>query len=220
MQKPDDRLRLVSPEIDAFCMAHSSPPSADTHTLEQFTLANVPMSVMLSGGLVGGLLKFMIQAIGAKNVLEVGCYTGYSALWMAEGLPADGKVTTLDIDPDNAKIARDHWARSPHGKKIELIVGDAKATLEELKGPFDLVFIDADKGGYIRYAEMALKRLSPKGILIADNCLFGGSVLEASPKEANGKAMKAFDEWVRSRTDLQSLLLPVRDGLMLIKPKA
>ena len=199
-------------------MGHSSPPSPETRALEQYTLANVPMSVMLVGSLVGGFLRFLVQATRAKRVLEVGCYTGYSALSMAEGLPADGKLTTLDIDPDNAKIAREYWAKSPHGKKIELIVGDAKQTLEKLSGPFDFVFVDADKNGYIKYVELALKRLSPTGIIVCDNCLFGGGVVESNPREANAKAIKAFDEWVHSRTDLQSVLLPVRDGLMLIRP--
>lgn len=217
MQIHDQALRLVSPEVDAYCALHSTPLSQVAQELEAYTRAEVPRSVMLVGDLVGTYLRFMVRTTQAKRILEVGCYTGFSALSMAEGLSDDGKLTTLDIDSKNAKVAREYWNQSPDGKKIELILGDAKTTIPTLTGPFDLVFIDADKPSYQTYVELILPKLAPKGLIICDNCLYEGQVLESCPTDENARALQAFNKWVHSHPDLDSVLLPVRDGLMLIK---
>ncbi len=209
-------MKLVDESIEAFCRSHSFPPSQVSEALAKYTLANVPCSIMLCGPLVGCFLGLMARTIGAKRALEVGCYTGYSALWMAENLPQNGEVVSLDINPDTAKVAQQFWSKSPHGKKIRLELGDARKTLETLKGPFDLVFIDANKEGYIHYAERALELLSSNGVIIADNCLYSGEVVEEN-LEGNALHIRKFDEWVAARSDLYQTLLPIRDGLFVLR---
>lgn len=209
-------MKFIDPALEAFCESHSTPPSEVCSALSKYTQANVPMSVMLSGPLVGSFLGFLAHTLGARRVLEVGCYTGYSALSLAEHLPSDGEVITLDINPETAKVAQNFWDKSPHGKKIQLILGNAKETLGGLSGPFDLVFIDADKAGYTAYTLAALKLLSPNGVIVCDNCLYSGEVT-GSNLEGNAKAIRKFDDWVSTQKDLYKTLVPIRDGLYLIR---
>jgi len=212
-------MNLVDPKIEDFCRTHSTLPSAICAELAAYTEANVPMSIMLSGPLVGSFLGLLARLKGAKRVLEVGCYTGYSALAMAENLPEDGTVITLDIDAKAGDIAKRFWAKSPHGKKIELILGPAQENLEsnvKLEGPFDLAFVDANKPGYVDYVKAILPRLSPQGLIVADNTLYEGQVLNENP-EGNARAIREFDDWVASQPNLHKTLLPVRDGLYLIQ---
>lgn len=211
-------MNFVDPKLEAFCESRSSLPSGHCQALAAYTESNVPRSIMLSGPLVASFLGLLARVSGARNVLEIGCYTGYSALALAENLPPDGSVITLDIDEKNGEIARRFWAMSPHGKKIELILGPAQATLEKLSGPFDMVFIDADKPGYINYVKTVLPKLSRRGVIVADNSLFFGQVLDEN-SEGNGKAMREFDDWVAAQPNLYKTLLPVRDGLNLISLK-
>ena len=173
---------------------------------------------MLSGAMVGSFLGFLIGAIGAKRILEVGTYTGYSALYLAERLPSDGELITLDKNPETQNIARRYWDRSPAGKRIRALAGDAGQLIQTLKGPFDFIFIDADKGGYLNYLKATLPMLSPKGIIVADNTLWSGRVLEEpSSADADTKAIQAFNEFVAKDPNLESCLLPVRDGLHMIR---
>ena len=210
-------MRLVSENIDHYCLNHSSAPSSVADELFRFTQANVPMSVMLSGPMVGSFLGFLISASRAKRALEIGTYTGYSALVMAERLPPNGEVITLDIDATGVEIARQFWAKSPHGQKIKPVLGDALNSLSDLSSTFDFVFIDADKESYIHYLERSLELLSETGIIVADNCLWSGRVADPTNQEISTIAIRNFNEYVHSRSDLQVTLLPVRDGLYLIR---
>lgn len=204
-------------DIEKYCVDHSWTPSALTEELSAYTKSHVEMSVMLSEPFVASALAFLIRAIGAKRILEVGCYTGYSALCMAEALPVDGTVITLDINPATMEIAKSFWARSPHGEKIQGILGPADQSIPKLPGPFDFVFIDADKGGYTRYLEAILPKLAPGGIIAADNSLYSGEVLKESPNDARARGIQHFNDFVRSHESITSFLLPVRDGVMLIQ---
>jgi caffeoyl-CoA O-methyltransferase len=210
---------LIRSEIEEYCRAHSTVPSKDCEAIETYTQANVPMAVMISDPIVGGFLGFMVGALGARRILEVGCFTGYTALAMAERLPEDGELITLDISEETDRIAKRFWAKSPHGKKIRSMIGPAGDTLKQLKGPFDLVFVDADKVGYVNYVKQALELLAPNGVLIADNCLYQGHVLESSPTETGAQAIKEFNAFVAKNERLEKTLLSVKDGLMLIRKK-
>lgn len=205
--------------ITQYCATHSSSPGDLCAELEAFTLKNVPMSVMLSGPVVGSFLGFMVSALGAKRCLEIGTYTGYSALCMAQRLPPDGRLITLDINTETTNIARRFWDRSESGKRIELILGSAKETLKQVASPVDLVFIDADKAGYAEYLKQTLELLSRAGVIIADNALYDGEVLNPVKASPDGKAMADFNRTIKSRTDLESVLLPIRDGLWLIRKR-
>lgn len=211
-------LSFVSEEINQYCEKHSTLPSTVTEGLALFTQSNDDRSIMLTGALVGSFLGFMVSSLRVKRILEVGTYTGYSALAMAERLPQEGQVITLDIEEKTAKIAKQYWEKSPHGKKITQIIGPALKTIETLKPGFDLVFIDADKTNYLNYLKAVLPLLSPNGIVIADNCLWGGRVLDASVTDPDTLAIREFNKYVKENPKLESHLLPLRDGLHLIRP--
>jgi caffeoyl-CoA O-methyltransferase len=216
----DEKLGFVSDAIDAYCISQSTPASEVRNSLEAHTRANVPWSVMLTGPLEGALLGFLCRLVGAKRVLEFGTYTGYSALSMAEALPPDGEVVTLDIDPENTAVARKYWAKSPDGAKIRLVLGPASETVRTLTGTFDLVFIDADKPGYWDYFQAGLERLSDRGLVVVDNCLFSGEVLDGAARTPNGEAIRHFNDRIKEATHLDRVLLPLRDGVYLIRKKA
>ena len=164
-------LTLVSPEIEKYAVEHTSPLPGHLEELTRFTYDEMSSPGMLSGPIEGTLLQFLAWATGARRVLEIGCFTGFSAQMMAAALPDGGTVVTCEIDPEVAKVAREHFDKSPDGHKIDLRVGPALETLASLDGPFDLVFIDADKVQYLDYYELSLGMLSDRGIIAVDNVL-------------------------------------------------
>jgi caffeoyl-CoA O-methyltransferase len=161
----------------------------------------------------GEFLKMLVRLTGARLVLEIGTFTGYSALMMAAGLPEDGRLITCEVDPKAEEIARRYFAESPHGSKIDLRMGPALETITNLTAPVDLVFIDADKPNYSQYYEASLVLLKPGGLIIADNVLWSGKVID--PKEDNDHAIVAFDKLVQSDPRVENVCLTVRDGIML-----
>jgi caffeoyl-CoA O-methyltransferase len=207
---------LVAPDIDAYADAHTSPPPAYLATLDREARAELPYAAMLSGPVVGRFLETLVAFRGARTVLEIGTYAGGSALWMARGLAEGGQVITCEIDETHAAFARRHFAASPHADRVDLRVGPALDTIAALPGPFDLVFIDADKAGYPAYLDAVLPKLAPGGLVVADNMLRDGAVLEADPDEGT-RAIQALNDRVSSDPSLVATLLTVRDGLMLIR---
>jgi len=174
---------------------------------------------MLSGHVEGQLLQLLVRLAKAKRVLEVGTFVGYSALAIAEGLPADGELITCEVDPYTADFARRHLDQSPHGAKVRILVGPALATLDRLiaeRQTFDLIFLDADKKEYIEYYRQALdgNLLAVGGLLCADNTLYQGEAYLSSPSP-NGEAIAAFNRAIAADERLHSVLLPLRDGLTL-----
>lgn len=208
---------IVPPAIEAYCTAHSSAPSALLVELEAYTTKNCADAQMLVGPLEAAFLQMLVRLSGARRVLEIGTFTGYSALAMAEALPPEGRLLTCELDPDRAAIAQRFFARSPHGGKIELVLGDARATLRALpsEARFDLAFIDADKESYLDYYEAVLPRLPAGGLLVADNALWSGDVLD--PQRPSARAVDAFNRRVREDARVERVLVPLRDGLMLAR---
>jgi caffeoyl-CoA O-methyltransferase len=170
---------------------------------------------MLSGAVEGRLLEMLVFASGARRVLEFGTYSGYSALSMARGLPADGSIVTLEISDEHADFARRHIAESPYADRIEVLVGPALENVERLDGPFDFVFIDADKDGYPGYYEAVVPKLSPRGVIAVDNTLSGGDVVD--PVDERDRVMAAFNDHVQADERTENVLLSVRDGVSLIR---
>jgi caffeoyl-CoA O-methyltransferase len=170
---------------------------------------------MLSGHLQGTFLQMLSASVGARRILEIGTFTGFSALMMAAALPDDGELITCDIDPEAIALARSFFARSPDGSKIDVREGPALDTLKTLEGPFDLVFIDADKESYIAYYEAALPLLAPNGVIAVDNVLWMGRVLD--PQDDSDRVIVAFNEHVSRDERVWNMLLPIRDGVMLVR---
>ena len=210
---------IVPKPLDDYCVAHTTQPDPLLDELAAYTHAHCKLPQMLTGAVEGTFLRMLVQISAARRVLEIGTYTGYSALSMAAGLPADGEIITCDIDAETTRIAQTFWARSPDGGKIKQILGPALETIQALPAEtrFDFVFLDADKENYLNYYEAVLPRLQPGGLLAADNTLWSGRVLE--PKEKSDHAMVAFNRHVAHDARVDHVLLSVRDGVMLVRKR-
>jgi caffeoyl-CoA O-methyltransferase len=210
---------VVPKPIEDYCLAHTSPTDPLLEELAGYTRAHCKLPQMLTGPVEGTFLRMLVQTSGARRILEIGTFTGYSALSMAAGLPDDGELVTCDIDPDTNAIARSFWARSPHGGKISPRLGPALDTLATLPvdPAFDFVFIDADKENYLKYYETILPRLRPGGLIAADNTLWSGKVLD--PREPSDHAIVAFNDQVSRDPRVEHVLLSVRDGVLLIRKR-
>ncbi len=207
---------MISKDIENYCIEHSTRPGQTVKALGEFTRASVHGSNMLIGEMEASVLAFLIKLGKVKTVLELGTYTGYSALAMAEQLPPDGKLISIDLNPETTQIAKKYWAQSPHGKKIEHILKPGLLALESLHENFDLIFIDADKNNYSKYLEWSLNHLTPTGMIVVDNTLWSGKVLTPGLD-------KQTDSIIEHNTKVKNLegyiktLLPVRDGMFLIQ---
>jgi caffeoyl-CoA O-methyltransferase len=211
---------IISEEVESYAAAHSAAESDICRLIREQTFRTQEAPQMLVGPLEGAFLKVMIRATGARRVLEIGTFTGYSALAMAEALPADGRIVTCEIDPDVASMAHTFWDRSPHGKKIEVRIGPALDTLGTLTGPFDLIFIDADKINYVAYYQRGLELLSPHGMILIDNVLWSGEVLKMDSQDPSTAAIQELNRTVASDPRVLAVLLTLRDGVFVITRKA
>lgn len=210
-------LTLVSEEIEQYALEHTTDPGAPFNELAKEVKRDVSSAGMMSGPTVGYLLNSLVFATGAKRVLEVGTFVGYSSLMMASALPDDGQLVTCDVDPGFTAIAQRYWAKSPHGKKIRLELGPALETMAKLEPGFDLVFIDADKGNYPHYYERAMELISDRGLIAVDNVLWGGRII--NPDSEDGKAIATLNDRVQADERVNNVLLTVRDGVMLIRKR-
>ncbi|AKU91431.1 O-methyltransferase [Vulgatibacter incomptus] len=209
---------IVDEKIEAYSAAHSSPLPPLLDALAERTRAETTAPQMMVGRLEGNVLRMLVSLTGAKRVVEIGTFTGYSALCMANALPADGELVTCEIEEKHASIARDFFDKSPDGSKIRLRMGPAIETLRGLpEQAFDLVFIDADKEAYPAYYEESMRILRHGGLIVADNVLWSGRVL--APGDASSRAIVAFNERVRTDDRVEQVLLTVRDGMMLARKK-
>ncbi|MDP3980053.1 MAG: class I SAM-dependent methyltransferase [Chlamydiota bacterium] len=207
---------LTSVDIESYCTRKSSVPSKYCIAIAKYTRKYIPGSQMLIGPLEASLLGLLLRLIHARRVLEIGCFTGYSALAMAESLPKNGKLITLDINPETNLIARKFWNKSPHGKKIEAILGPALQSLKKIQGKFDLIFIDADKANYSNYFKESLKKLNTNGLIVIDNCLWSGRVLDKNAKDVDTKAIQKLNDSIKKQPFIHACLLPIRDGIFMI----
>lgn len=215
-------MKFIDPTLEQYCIDHSARPSSLNQELFEKTHETQDLPQMLVGEMEASFLGFLIRSAGVKRVLEIGTFTGYSALAMARELPGDGELITLDVNPDSVKLAQEYWDRAPWGGKIKSVVGSALETIPKLQGQFDLVFIDADKENYKNYLELILPRLSGNGMVVVDNVLWSGKVVRGSKYDDNNPstatlALREFNDYIKARGDLYATMLPVRDGLFLIK---
>jgi len=210
---------LMLPGIEEYAEAHSWAESDLCRRLREETHRTMEFPQMVVGPLEGAFLKMMARMVGATRVLEIGMFTGYSALCFAEALPAGGRVITCEIDEKPAALARSYFARSPHGGKIEVRMGLALETLRGLAGPFDLIFIDADKVNYVNYYRRALDLLSERGVILIDNVLWSGDVLKQPPPDQSTAAIQELNRTVSSDARVDAVLVTVRDGVLVVTPK-
>lgn len=206
---------MIAKEIEQYCIEHSTQPGKVVKELGEYTRAGVHGSNMLIGEMEASVLGFLIKLAKVKTVLELGTYTGYSALAMAEQLPEDGEVITVDINPETSKIAREFWNKSSHGIKIRQILKPGVEALKELNQRFDLIFIDADKNNYPSYLDWALEHLSDKGFIVVDNTLWYGKVLTPGTDRQTDSII-FHNEKVKKLEGHTKTLLPIRDGMFLI----
>jgi len=208
--------QLVDPEAEAYAIAHTSAWSDEVSALSAATQAEMPVPGLAAGKAESRLLEALVVATRAKRVLDVGTFTGVSALSIASRLPADGKVVTIEREPAPAALAHAHFYRSAHADKIELLVGDARQLISQVDGPFDLVFLDAWKRDYWAYFELVLPKLSGNGLIVADNVLWRGLAIDPPDDDPEAVGIRAFAERVQSDTRVENVMLTVGDGLLLI----
>lgn len=207
---------IVAKQAEEYAARHTSPMSDILEEIEAFTLSKSPYPSMLTGRVEGRFLQLVVQLSGARHVVDIGTFTGYSALAMAEVLPEDGSVVTIDNNADHSGIARGFFDRSPHGARIALRTGDALGILETLPDAgTDLVFIDADKQNYAAYYRESMRILRHGGHILADNALWYGRIFD--PQDDDSSAMAAFNEMVRADNRAEKLFLTIRDGIYLIR---
>ncbi len=210
-------VELVNALAEQYTSDFSDAGTALQQEVIAYTMQHHPHAHMLSGQVQGALLSTISCLLQPQRILEVGTFTGYSALCLAEGLQPGGKLYTLELREEDAATARNYFERSPHKDKFLLKVGDAKTIIPALDETWDIVFIDADKTGYIDYYELILPKVRTNGLIIADNVLFHGQVLEPEVSGKNAKAIHAFNQHVMQDVRTRQVLLTVRDGLSLVR---
>jgi caffeoyl-CoA O-methyltransferase len=212
-----DETVIITPELDAYAAAHSDPESSDLAAVAAATRDFSTSHGMMVGPVEGGFLALMVALTGARRVLEIGTFTGYSALSMAGALPDGGRIVTCEVNPEHAAVARRHFDASPFADRIDLRLGPALETVSGLPGPFDLVFIDADKGNYLNYYEAVLPKLADDGVILADNVLWSGRVLDDDDRSEDTAAIRVFNDRVRDDRRVRRLILTIRDGVSVIR---
>ena len=206
---------LVDEAIEEYAAAHTTPAEPLLAALAEETRATMSSPQMLTGTIEGRFLELLVFAAGARRVLEIGTFTGYSALSMAAALPDDGRIDTCDIEPAHVDVARRYIAQSPHGSKITIHLGPALETIARLEGEFDLVFIDADKPNYANYYEAVLPRLAERGLIAIDNTLWSGRVLD--PQDDHSQAIAALNDSIAADERVIAVQLTIRDGVTLVR---
>jgi predicted O-methyltransferase YrrM len=210
---------LTSPDINTYCEQFTTPESKALHELSRQTHLRTDLPVMLSGHLQGRVLSMISHMIRPKHILELGTFTGYSAICLAEGLADDGRLTTIDCNEELGELSHEYILKSGMADRITLLYGDAAEILGRMQDTYDLVFIDADKVNYALYYDLIFDQVKSGGYILADNVLFHGDVLQPDRAGKNAKAMHAFNQKIIQDTRVECVLLPIRDGIMLIRKK-
>ncbi|MGN0186429.1 MAG: O-methyltransferase [Paludibacteraceae bacterium] len=207
--------------IDAYMAEHSDAEPAWLAAVARETHVRTINPRMLSGHFAGRILKMLVRIARPKRVLEIGAFTGYSALCLAEGLPADGHIDTIEIDDELEDFIRENIRHSPYAERVTLHIGDACALIPQLDGMFDFVFIDADKRFYRDYYELVLPKVPSGGVIVADNTLWDGKVLIPNPPTGDHQTIeiKKFNDFVAQDERVEKVILPLRDGLTLMMKK-
>jgi caffeoyl-CoA O-methyltransferase len=215
-------MQLIDQKIEEYCLSKSNLPSEDCLKIEEYTKTHIHGANMLIGKMEASFLGFLLRSINAKRVLELGTFTGYSALAMAEHLPQDGEVITIDVNDKTVELAKKFWSESLAGYKIKSILGSGLEVIPSLSGEFDLVFIDADKRNYLPYLKLVLPKLSHNGIVVIDNVLWSGRVLpgalqDQEEEHRSTKFIRDVNDYIVNDKSLYGTLIPIRDGMFLIK---
>jgi caffeoyl-CoA O-methyltransferase len=204
-------------QLDQYVNKHTKQSSYMLQELACITKTSMFGSNMLSGHLVGRLLKLLVMISNSQTILEIGTYTGYATLSMAEALDNNGKIITCELDPNTAKIAAKFFAATPHNHKITLLTGPALTSLEKINTTLDLVFIDADKNNYQNYYNLVLPKVKSSGLIVIDNALWGGEVLDPQSKQAT--VIDKLNKQILADNTVENILLNIRDGINLVYKK-
>jgi caffeoyl-CoA O-methyltransferase len=210
-------MAVNDPAIDRYCEEHTTAPVELLRKLASETREQLDSPQMLTGTVEGRFLEMLVWVAEARSVLEIGTFSGYSALSMAAALPEGGRIVTCEISERHAQFAQRHVDASPYADRIEIRLGPALDTIAALDGPFDLVFIDADKTGYPEYFEATLPKLAPRGLIVIDNTLWSGDVLDPGDDDTNGQALAALNDRLAKDERVVTVQLPVRDGVTLVR---
>lgn len=210
---------LIHPLVEAYADRFTTAENSLLQSINTHTSAHHPQAHMLSGHVQGKFLSFISTILRPKYVLEIGTFTGYSALCLAEGLVSGGELHTIELREEDAATARENFGRSAKNQQIRLHVGNANDIIPTLNKPWDLVFIDADKTGYIGYYELVVPVLNKDGIILTDNVLFHGELFKEPLSGKNAKAIQAFNEHVLNDERTEQVMVTMRDGIMMIKKK-
>lgn len=212
-------MEFIDEKLQQYCDNHTTAESDVLKQLNRDTNANVLQPRMLSGHFQGRLLSMLSSMIKPKMILEIGTYTGYSAICLAEGLVQGGKLITIDVNAEREEMVNNYIRKAGMQEQIQHIIGDAVNIVKTLPHIYDLVFIDADKQNYIRYYEMAMERLNAGGYILIDNVLWSGKVIDREAKDKDTQTLHQLNELVQNDTGVENILLPVRDGLMVVRKR-
>jgi predicted O-methyltransferase YrrM len=213
-------MEFIEKNLADYCENHTSPESELLSNLNRDTHLKVVSPRMLSGHLQGRFLSFISKLQKSQLILEIGTYTGYSALCLAEGLAESGKLISIDVNEETSSYAQSFIDKSDYQNQIKLVVADAKDFIHTISNPIDLVFIDADKKNYLAYYQLIIEKLNTGGIIIADNVLWSGKItMPEGEMDRETLALHEFNEFVQNDGRVENMLLPIRDGLMVIRKK-
>lgn len=207
-------------ELEKYIREHSTPQGEALEWIEKQTNIRTNYPQMLSGAVQGRFLTMMVELTGAKDILEIGTFTGYSAVCLANGLHGKGHVHTLEINDELEDLTREGWRKAGVEDLITLHIGDAREILRSLPGPFDLIYIDANKREYLQYYDLVIDKLRPGALLLVDDVLLGGKVYEPDPScDKQTRELLAFNETIAKDPRVEVAILPIRDGLSVIRKK-
>tara|TARA_R110001592_G_scaffold9215_2_gene49193 strand:+ start:7881 stop:8519 length:639 start_codon:yes stop_codon:yes gene_type:complete len=210
---------MIDEDLLNYCDQYSGSEDPLLQMIRRQTNLKVLRPRMLSGHLQGKILELLVKMSGAKNILEIGTYTGYASIFLARGLTDDGKLTTIDINEELEELVQGFFNQSGLKDKIDYKIGDALEVIPTLHGPFDFIFIDADKRNYVNYYDLIVDKLKPGGFILADNILWSGKVLSKNRKKVDKDtaAILAFNKIVNADQRVENVILPIRDGIMLVR---
>jgi caffeoyl-CoA O-methyltransferase len=208
---------IVREDIERYAEERTTPHAELLQRLADETKATLERPQMLTGTLEGRFLEFVVYMTGARRILEIGTYSGYSAISMAAALPPGGRIDTLEVEETHAAVARRYIEEAGYTDRITIHLGPALGSIERLEGDFDFVFIDADKENYVSYYEAVLPRLSERGLIAADNTLWSGRVVDESEQDESTQAIRAFNDHIRNDGRVVAVMLTIRDGVTLIR---
>lgn len=212
-------MEFIDPKLHEYCEQHSGTEAEVLKKLDRETHAKVMMPRMLSGHLQGQFLAMISKMCQPKRILEIGTYTGYSAIYLAQGLTEGGRLITIDLNEELEQMAKRYWAEAGVSEKIDYRIGNGLELIPDIEGPFDLVFIDADKKNYSNYYDLIIDKMAPGGIILADNVLWSGKVIDELAKDKDTVAIKEYNLKVQEDDRVDNMLLPLRDGIMMARMK-